>query len=82
MSTLDEQKSAAVQAAFNEVVASQVTGKSFWKSKTFWANIVAAGAVLIQMRYGFVIGLEYQAVALSLVNMALRAITHEPVTWK
>jgi len=82
MTTLDEQKSAAVKAAFNEVVASKVTGKSFWKSKTFWTNIVAAGAVLVQMRYGFVIGLEYQAIVLSGVNMVLRAITHEPVSWK
>jgi hypothetical protein len=82
MTDLNEQKTQAVQAAFNEAIASQVTGKSFWKSKTFWANIVAAGAVLVQMRYGFVIGLEYQAIVLSGVNMVLRAITHEPVSWK
>jgi hypothetical protein len=67
----------AVNAAVEEVAA----GKKFWMSRTFWANVVMAGAILLQSRYGFVIPLEVQTLIVSGVNLALRKITREPVTW-
>lgn len=62
-------------------VADQLSGKKFYQSRTFWVNVIAAGAMAAQARYGFVIGAEYQAVALSLVNLVLRKVTSEPIIW-
>lgn len=55
--------------------------KKVWESKTFWVNIVAGGAMLAQMRWGFVISPETQAVVLSLINIGLRKITKDAITW-
>ena len=46
----------AIAAAASEALVSQVTGKKFYLSKTFWVNVVCAAALGLQMRYGFVIG--------------------------
>jgi hypothetical protein len=62
-------------------LVSQVTGKKFYLSKTFWVNVVCAAALGLQMRYGFVIGAELQALALTAINLGLRKITNQPVTW-
>lgn len=75
----DQNNSLAAAAA--EVVEGAVTGKKFWMSKTFWVNILAAAAMLAQMRVGFVVSPELQAMALTVVNLALRKITKEPVSW-
>ena len=72
---------ASISAATSEVLVSQVTGKKFYLSKTFWVNVVCAAALGLQMRYGFVIGAELQALALTAINLGLRKITKEPVTW-
>jgi len=58
-----------------------MTGKKWYYSKTFWTNIIAGVAVIVQASYGFVLPVEYQMVALSLINMALRKITTGAVTW-
>ena len=71
----------AIAAAASEALVSQVTGKKFYLSKTFWVNVVCAAALGLQMRYGFVIGAELQALALTAINLGLRKITNEPVTW-
>lgn len=70
-----------VDAAIVEAVASEVAGKKFWLSKTFWTNVLAAVAVLVQVRYGFILSPEYQVLGLSLVNLALRKITSQAVVW-
>ena len=72
---------AAVTAAATEALVGQATGKKFYHSKTFWANVVCAAALGLQMRYGFVIGAELQALALTAINLVLRKITSQPVTW-
>lgn len=77
MSTVDESVSAAVA----DVVTSQITGKKWYLSKTFWANIVMAAAVSAQMKYGFIIGPEVQAFIISGVNLVLRKLTKEAVVW-
>ena len=71
----------AIAAAASDALVSQVTGKKFYLSKTFWVNIVCAAELGLQMRYGFVIGAELQALALTAINLGLRKITNQPVTW-
>ena len=71
----------AIAAAASDALVSQVTGKKFYLSKTFWVNIVCAAALGLQMRYGFVIGAELQALALTAINLGLRKITNQPVIW-
>ena len=59
--------------------------KEFWKSKTFWFNVLAA-LVAVAGVFGFA---DYQpsaetgqiiGVIVALVNVALRFLTTEPVT--
>jgi len=51
--------------------------KKFWKSKTFWANLIALAALALQIEYGFVASPELQAMALVIVNLVLRKYTNE-----
>jgi len=68
-------------AAVTEVVEGQITGKKWYYSKTFWANILAGVAVIAQVSYGFVFPIEYQMLGLSLINMGLRKISSGEITW-
>lgn len=77
MSDVKQQLDAVVAAA----ALSELEGKKFWLSKTFWVNTVSLLALLAQLQLGFVVGVEYQAIALTLVNLALRKITRQPVIW-
>ncbi len=70
-----------VNAVVTEVVASQMTGKKFYESKTFWVNVVMALAVTVQSKYGFVMGPEMQALVITGVNLVLRKITKDPIVW-
>ena len=70
-----------LSAAVTEVVEGQITGKKWYYSKTFWTNIVAGVAVIVQVSYGFVFPVEYQMLVLSLINMGLRKISSGEVTW-
>lgn len=69
-----------VEAA-KEAITGQLTGKKWYVSKTFWANIMAGTVVVVQVRYGFIVSAEYQLLGLSFINMGLRAITKNPVVW-
>jgi len=51
--------------------------KKFWKSKTFWANLIALAALALQIEYGFVASPELQVIALSIINLILRKYTNE-----
>lgn len=55
--------------------------KEFFRSKTFWVNVIAAIALVVQANWGFVFGAELQAIALSLVNLGLRSVTKEAITF-
>lgn len=55
--------------------------KSWYLSKTIWFNAIAAIAILLQTRYGFVIDLEAQSGILAVVNLILRVITKGPIEW-
>ena len=57
--------------------------KAFWKSKTFWVNLIAAIGLVYQGVTGdiLVIPIEQQALILAGLNLILRRITQEPITW-
>lgn len=58
--------------------------KSIFASKTFWANVVALGAMVLQGTTGneVLIPAEAQASVLAVVNILLRSVTNEAVSWK
>lgn len=57
------------------------TGKKFWTSKTFWANLLAIGGLIAQDHFGFALSAETQVSILAAVNMALRLITKDEIVW-
>jgi hypothetical protein len=57
------------------------TGKKFWLSKTFWVNLLAIIALILQGYTDWIISPEAQASALAAVNVVLRLITKEAITW-
>lgn len=59
--------------------AAMAEAKNPLKSKTLGANLVALLALYLQNRYGYVLDLELQGVALAAVNIALRFVTREPL---
>lgn len=56
--------------------------KKIWTSKIVWVNLIAFILALVQSQTGWVAPPETQGALLTLVNVALRAITNQPVTWK
>lgn len=58
-----------------------VEKKSFWTSKTFWVNILSALGIAVQTQTGFIIDPATQALGLTAVNTALRAVTKSPINW-
>jgi hypothetical protein len=77
MNTVKDNLDAALVAAATDELA----GKKFWQSRTFWANILAAAAVALQVKWGFVVGPEYQMLALTAINLVLRKVTKEAIVW-
>jgi hypothetical protein len=55
--------------------------KKFYLSKTFWANIIAAVGVVLADKFGITLSPEQVAMVLGGVNVVLRFITKQPVTW-
>lgn len=55
--------------------------KEFYLSKTFWVNAIALVAIIIQSYTDFVIAPEAQASILVLINLVLRAVTGEEITF-
>lgn len=55
--------------------------KSFWRSKTFWLNLIAAGILIAEAVTGeeIVLPLEAQAAILAVINLMLRKVTREPI---
>lgn len=55
--------------------------KSWWESKTLWANALTIAGVILATESGFPLPLtpEQQVTLLALVNMLLRMVTSEGV---
>lgn len=57
-------------------------GKKWYESKTMWVNIVATVVIIVQTVTGDdIFKPEYQVIALSVLNVVLRTITKENITW-
>lgn len=56
-------------------------GKAFYLSKTFWLNVLAIVGLILQSYTEFVLSPEAQVAILGLINIVLRAITNEPLSW-
>lgn len=59
----------------------KVAVKRILLSKTIWVNLLAFLAFWIQREFGFVISEDLQMQALTLINIALRFVTHEKIAW-
>jgi hypothetical protein len=70
-----------LNTAIADALTHQLMGKKFYESKTFWANIIAAGAILVQLKYGFILSPEVQALLLTALNVGLRNLTDRPIEW-
>ena len=55
--------------------------KSIFLSKTFWVNLLALVAMVVQAFTAWVLPPEFQAMALTVVNFILRMMTKQPVEW-
>ena len=49
------------------------------KSKTFWVNLIALIALIVQTQTGFVITPEEQTAIVVVINMILRLVTKEKI---
>ncbi len=58
-----------------------IVKKKWYKSKTFWVNILAAFALVAQSQFGWVISPEGSAMILAGINFLLRLITGKPIEW-
>lgn len=58
-----------------------VAVKRILKSKTIWVNLIAFIAFALERQFGFPISEELQMEALTLINIALRFVTHEKISW-
>ena len=56
-------------------------GKKPWLSKTLWVNLLAIIALFFQWIFGFDLPAAIQVSILGAVNLWLRHITTEPITW-
>jgi hypothetical protein len=54
--------------------------KKWYLSKTVWINIVALVGLIVQTQTGFLLTPEVQAMALTLVNLAVRTVTKQELT--
>jgi hypothetical protein len=70
-----------VTLAAAEIMVANATGKKWYVSKTFWANILAALVLVAQIKWGFIVSPELQAIAMSFINLGLRKISTEPIVW-
>ncbi len=74
-------KNEGLSNAINEALVGELTGKKWYVSKTFWANVVMAASIMVQSKYGFIVGPELQALGITFINVALRKITKDAMVW-
>lgn len=76
-----EEKPAKVQPIIQQEETVEVQVKRVLLSKTIWINLLAFIAFWIQREYGFILSEDLQMQALTLINIALRFLTKEPIAW-
>lgn len=74
-------KNKDLDAAVTEALTAELSGKKWYFSKTFWANIIAGLSVAAQLKFGFIIDPSYQMLGMTVINIILRKITKEEVVW-
>ena len=63
-------------------VTTVVINKKWYLSKIVWVNVIAfVGVMVQQITNKDLITPQYQIMALSLINLLLRTITKENITW-
>jgi len=55
--------------------------KNILQSRTFWVNILAVVAMLVQTQTGFIVDPEAQGAILAVINVILRFVTKSVVVW-
>jgi hypothetical protein len=55
--------------------------KKWYTSKTIWANVLAVITSVVASKTGYAIPAEYQAMILTVMNVALRKITKSEISW-
>lgn len=57
--------------------------KKFWRSRTFWLNLIACWAMISQAAIGEeLFDVEIQAGIIAAINLVLRSITSKNITWR
>jgi hypothetical protein len=51
--------------------------KPWYKSRTFWTNVVSLVAIVLSTEFGITITAEEVAAIMSVINIILRALTSE-----
>ena len=57
------------------------SGKVWWKSKTFWVNVISISSMIAASEFGVEIDPATSVTLLSMINIVLRMITKEPIVW-
>ena len=60
----------------------KIANKNWYKSKTFWVNVLAFLAFILSFVFGFNLPAEAMATILTVINVVLRMITKESIVWK
>ncbi len=70
-----------IQDIIVELIRSREDGKKWYTSKTLWANAILIVCILVQMKCGFVVAPEIQALLVTAINAILRKVTKQPISW-
>jgi hypothetical protein len=57
-----------------------VLGKKWYKSKTVWASLISAGAIIASSSFGVEITADEAAAILLVIGLICRIVTKEPLT--
>ena len=79
---IDIQTATVATEAAIQTISDISSGKSFWKSKTFWINLIMILAAIVQLNFGVIIDANMQLIILAVVNGILRHYTNEPISWE
>ena len=59
----------------------KVQVKRILQSKTIWVNVIAFVGFILQNKYGFVMSEDLEMQLLTIINILLRFVTHEKISW-